>query len=1129
MWNVRGFNRPEKVLSCKRLINSFKLDMLCLLETRIHAPSLLGPFFDSSHSLFPNEVSLNNFNLSSSGRIWIKWDENKLNFVPTLVTSQLINGLVTVGSLLPFQISIVYASNNATGRKDLWSSLNMVAPSSDLPWAIFGVFNCCRFANEKSGGSAIHHSHLVDINNMIFANCLVDMHSVGNFFTWYNQQALNPIFIKLDRALDNENWMKKFPNAYCSFQNPSCSDHSPIILHSGVSFKPHHRFMFKNFWTKNDIFWAYLLNAISLPLVGNPLSHFCYVLRHLKGAIKNQDWANSNSLNTQLEFLHDKQQNILDLLMSNPLDDSLVASLKDTNLQISDVSSKQASWIIQRAKLNWLQHGEDDIKFLYGKIRSRIGSSKSLVNLLTANPNMEKGDVINSIIKHFQDLFNPAPPYCTNLLSLPICTIIPYAYANFLVSPILDDEIKAAVFKGSSKSSPGYLPSGIKTTALAIIPKHRNVVAISDYRPISLCNTLYKIIAKIIAHRMSSIMPIIVKETQAGFVKARLSTDSILLASDILSFVNKKGAGNMFCAKIDIKKAFDSVSREFLLARMLQKGFPKPFINWIKACISNVNFSVIIEGALEGFFSSSAGLRQGCPLSPFLFCLVMDVFSNLLDERGFKGFKVDNFHISHLLYADDVLILGEATLDNCRILSSTLEEFANVSRLHINYDKSSVMFSKNTRNRDLLCQVLSICNVSHKLVYLGIPISFTRLKVEDFLPLMDKIHKKFMGWKANLLSFAGRLQYLKFTIQNTIAYWIRGSILPKTVFKFFRKTCSKFLFFGDITSLKKLHMVSWDSVCLPKQKGGLGIPSINALQFAFNCSVIWRMYNCSSPLSNWLSAHYISPWRPPSTKDSKFWISICKTAVSVKKNFTFIITPNASISVCWDHWCNNTTLAEFVGGASLDYFPHPFLKSYISNSNWVFNSLTPQSLKIALGSFQIVESAISCLMWKNDPKPKFKDFVEDYYMDFSDCSWHKFIWHKKHILKNSVYVWLALVGGLKIQDALRHRNIYVPVVCSLCNSISESVNHLFFECTYSFDILNSLIPGTRNFLLRPTILQLFNWMDNEFSGAFLSFYLLIVRTLLCDWSLTGIARLLAFWWSGLFAAVTEFFWILRVL
>ncbi|KAI0519488.1 hypothetical protein KFK09_006936 [Dendrobium nobile] len=796
--------------------------------------------------------------------------------------------------------------------------------------------------------------------------------------------------------------------------------------------------------------------------------------------IKNQDWANANYLNLQLDYLHAKQQDILDLLMVNPLDGSLGASLKDINLEFSDVSSKQASWIIQRAKLNWLQHGEDDLKFLYGKIRSRIGSSKPLVNLFSSNPSIAKEDVIKSITSHFQDLFNRIPPSGRNLDSFPICAPIPEFYSNQLVSPILDDEIKAAVFKGSSKSSPepdcfnyhfyksawhiigplvckairffflkGYLPSGIKATALAIIPKHRNDASISDYRPVSLCNTLYKIIAKIIAGRMNPIMPLIVKDTQADLVKARISIDSILLANDILSLVNKGGVGNIFCAKLDIKKAFDSVSREFLLACMLQKGFPKPFISWIKAYITNVNFSIIIDGALEGLFSSSAGLRQGCPLSPYLFCLVMDALSNLLDERGFKGFKTDNYHLSHLLYADDVLILGDATIDNCKILSSILTDFANATGLHINYDKCFIMFSENQRNQDMLCQALSITNVSSKLTYLGIPISFTRLKVEDCLPLMDKLHRKFTGWKANLLSFAGRLQYLKFTIQNTIAYWIRGSILPKTVFKFFKKTCSKFLFFGDITSLNKLHMVSWDTVCLPKQKGGLGITSIAALQFAFNCSVIQRMYNCPSPLSTWLSAQYISPWKPTTPKDSKFWINVCKTAASIKMKFKFVITPNAPISMRWDHWCSNSTLADYVGGASLDCFTFPYLKNYISNLNGVFSNNTPQILKNAVCSFQILESDGACFLWKDCAHPKFRDFVKDFYSDLSDSNWYNFIWHKKNMLKHSVYVWLAMVGGLKTQDALRLRKIHVPVNCSLCHSAPESfVNGEILMCCW---------------------------------------------------------------------------------
>lgn len=170
------------------------------------------------------------------------------------------------------------------------------------------------------------------------------------------------------------------------------------------------------------------------------------------------------------------------------------------------------------------------------------------------------------------------------------------------------------------------------------------------------------------------------------------------------------------------------------------------------------------------------------------------------------------------------------------------------------------MFPNSELNMSNICSALSIYNVSTTIKYLGIPLSFFRHKNLDFLPLIESIIRKLSGWKANLLSFAGHLHFLKFSILNSVAYWIRSSIIPKMVTKFIRRLSSKFLFFGDVDATRKLHLVPWDKVCKPKLLGGFGLHSLQALQFGFNYVVICRMYNCNSPLSLWLISQYTSPW-----------------------------------------------------------------------------------------------------------------------------------------------------------------------------------------------------------------------------------------------------------------------------
>ncbi|KAI0502320.1 hypothetical protein KFK09_017267 [Dendrobium nobile] len=157
-----------------------------------------------------------------------------MHFNPFHTSSQIISGMVSVGSHTQFQLSVVYASNSANDRKELWEFIGKIAPPANIPWAIVGDFNCCRFASDKIGGSPLTQSALFDFNNMIFVNSLLDLHSIGSKFTWFNQRPDNPIHIKLDRVLVNDCWLKAFPESYYSLQSPSTSDHCPIIIHSGT-------------------------------------------------------------------------------------------------------------------------------------------------------------------------------------------------------------------------------------------------------------------------------------------------------------------------------------------------------------------------------------------------------------------------------------------------------------------------------------------------------------------------------------------------------------------------------------------------------------------------------------------------------------------------------------------------------------------------------------------------------------------------------------------------------------------------------------------------------------------------------------------------------------------------------
>lgn len=182
------------------------------------------------------------------------------------------------------------------------------------------------------------------------------------------------------------------------------------------------------------------------------------------------------------------------------------------------------------------------------------------------------------------------------------------------------------------------MPTSTNSTILTLIPKFPGATIIKDYRPISCCNTLYKGIAKVLVSRLKPIIPAIILPNQSAFIKGRLLMENCLLASEIISGDHKNIGPKRLILKVDIAKAFDSIKWDFIIACLNSLNMPHSFVAQIKECLTSTAYSVGINGSLHGFFRGTRGIRQGDPLSPYIFGLEMNVLSHKLNKSAEGGF-----------------------------------------------------------------------------------------------------------------------------------------------------------------------------------------------------------------------------------------------------------------------------------------------------------------------------------------------------------------------------------------------------------------------------------------------------------------------------------------------------------
>ena len=251
----------------------------------------------------------------------------------------------------------------------------------------------------------------------------------------------------------------------------------------------------------------------------------------------------------------------------------------------------------------------------------------------------------------------------------------------------------------------GVMPPGLNETFICLIPKVKSPQKITEFRPISLCNVSYKIISKVLANRLKKILAEVINESQSAFVPGRQITDNVLVAFETMHCINgkRKGKEALMALKLDMSKAYDRVEWRYLKVIMRKLGFNERWISLVLMCISTVSYSVLINGEAKGNIVPSRGLRQGDPISPYLFLLCAEGLSAMLrkkEEQGnIKGISVSRGapQISDLFFVDDSIVFCRATVDEGRRILKVLEDYEVKSRQKLNKDKTSLFFNKNTK------------------------------------------------------------------------------------------------------------------------------------------------------------------------------------------------------------------------------------------------------------------------------------------------------------------------------------------------------------------------------------------------------------------------------------------------
>ncbi|XP_024626821.1 uncharacterized protein [Medicago truncatula] len=602
----------------------------------------------------------------------------------------------------------------------------------------------------------------------------------------------------------------------------------------------------------------------------------------------------------------------------------------------------------------------------------------------------------------------------------------------------------------------------------------------------ALVSSVYKILSKVLANRLRMVVGSVVSASQSAFIKGRQILDGILIANEVVDDA-KCNDKELLMFKVDFEKAYDSVDWGYLDEVMIKMNFPTKWRCWIMECVTTATASVLVNGCSTDEFHFERGLRQGDPLSPFLFLLAaegLDVMMSAVVSNGlFTPYTVGtqvSVSVSHLQFADDTLLIGVKSWANVRAMKAVLLLFEAVSGLKVNFHKS-MLFGVNI-NESWLHEAAVVMHCRHgrlPFLYLGLPIGGDPRKLQFWHPVVERIRRRLSGWKSKNLSLGGRLVLLKSVLSSIPVYFLSFFKAPSGIISTLDSIFINF-FLGGGEDSRRISWIKWDNICLNKENGSLGVKRLREFNISLSGKWVWRVLEDRESLWNMVLRAKYGEFggrvRFCEGVGSIWWRQLNQIRIGVGLAESTWLVDNivrkvgdGSTTMFWeDSWLLNVLLAVafsrlfdlsenkgvtvremFVLGWGADGGAWSWRRRLFAWEEELVEECVER-----LDNFVLQVDISDRWVWNLHSSQVYTVHSAYSFLTTVDTNitaeFDQFLWLKAVPLKVNIFVWRLFQNRLATKDNLRKRNVLeaTNVFCGALCGKEEERDHLFFQCDY---------------------------------------------------------------------------------